>query len=149
MMRVILVDDSRRHREAGVADLTTHGHKVAAFSDYVEAANAMKRSSFDVALLDLLMPAEGMLLGPEGQKHFGRPFPAGFAMSMFAAQQRIPWIAVATDTNHHDHPASAMLDWFKDQRMQVGDSVVMWIHAPLRDDGAKDWPAALQLLQRE
>jgi len=146
-MRIILVDDSRQHREAGVADLAALGHDVVAFSDYGKAAVAIDSGHFDAALLDLLMPAEATTLGPKGLAHLGEPFPAGLGLSMFAADRGVPLIAVASDTSHHDHPASAMLDWFREKRMRVGDSLVLWMHAPLKAGSVKDWSRVLSILE--
>ena len=48
-------------------------------------------------------------------------------------------IAVAPDTNHHNHPMSAVVDWFRGAALSVDGAKVAIMHAPMRDDGAKDW----------
>lgn len=65
---------------------------------------------FDAVLLDLLMPASKMTMGPEGMKFVGQEMPTGFALALKAVLAGAKFVAVVTDTNHHDHPASAMLD---------------------------------------
>ena|SRR3989344_5470066 len=144
-MKILLVDDSRKHRQVGVDDLIALGHEVTSLGDYAEAAKLLYRQKFDAALLDLLMPAEPMMLGDRGLEHLGQPIPVGFPLSILAANEGVPLVAVATDTNHHDHPASAIVDWF-DKQFVVGGSKVMWMHAPLRADGAKDWAEVLNRL---
>lgn len=68
--------------------------------------------SFDVVLCDLLMPAGKTQMGPKGMKYVGQEMPVGFALSLMAAIHGAKYVAVVTDTNHHDHPAAAMLDPF-------------------------------------
>jgi hypothetical protein len=75
--------------------------------------------------------------------------PVGLGLSVFAADKGVPLIAVATDTNHHDHPASAMLDWFRNRRMQMADSIVLWMHAPMKTNEIKDWVAVLKAFEKE
>lgn len=145
-MKVLLVEDSRKHRQAGVADLTALGHEVIALGDYADAAQLLRKQKFDAALLDLLMPAEPMTLGNRGMEFLGQSIPVGFALSMLAAAEGVPLVAVATDTNHHDHPASAMVDWFIRRPLRMQNSLVLWMHAPLRSDGSKDWAEVLNRL---
>lgn len=68
--------------------------------------------SFDAVLSDLLIPASSQTMGPKGMKYVGQEMPVGFALSLMAAIHGAKYVAVVTDTNHHDHPASAMLDPF-------------------------------------
>lgn len=68
---------------------------------------------FDVVLCDLLMPAGERMMGPKGEKYIGQEMPVGFALSLMAALQGAKYVAVVTATNHHDHPAGAMIDPFK------------------------------------
>lgn len=145
-MKILLVDDSPKHRKAGVLDLTALGHEVIAMSDYTEARRVVESGGFDVALLDLLMPAEATTLGGEGMAFFGQPFPVGFPLAISMALQGVKHVAVATDTNHHHHPASAAMDWFRTGPFQIHESHVLFTHAPLRSDGAKDWAKILSVL---
>lgn len=149
-MRILLVDDSPKHRRAGVADLELLGHEVVALADYTEAYRLTGKEYFDVALLDLLMPAEGMTLGEEGMAFFGEPFPVGYPLAISLALSGIGLVAVATDTNHHNHPASAVMDWFRDSPFLVVQGkkrgLVRFLHAPIKEDGAKDWVKVLETL---
>ena len=79
--------------------------------------------SFDVVLSDLLMPASKMSMGDKGFKYVGQEMPVGFAIALMASLHGVKYVAVVTDTNHHDHPASAMLDTFASRCHQEHDSV--------------------------
>lgn len=66
---------------------------------------------FDAVLCDLHMPASGMTLKPDARaKYEGQEMPVGFALAFRAVLSGAKYVAVVTDINHHDHPASAMLD---------------------------------------
>ena len=146
-MKILLVDDSVRHRRAGKRQLEALGHEVTAVCEYGEARKLARDESFDVALIDLLMPAEATTLGPEARvDHVGREIAIGFPLLLSLAGS-VKKIAVATDTNHHNHPMSAAVDWFgRDQPLVVNGSTVLIMHAPLCDDGKKNWEKALELL---
>ena len=139
-MRVLLLDDNLRHRRAGMKQLDALGHEVVALCDYGEARERAKQENFDVALIDLLMPAEPTTLGTEARKEFvGREIAIGFPMVLELSRFGIKKIAVATDTNHHDHPMSAVVDWFHSDTLEVNGAKVIIMHAPMCGDGAKDW----------
>ena len=67
-MKILLVDDSLKHRRSGKSQLEARGHEVVAVSEYGEARELVKEGGFDIALLDLLMPAEATTLGPEARR---------------------------------------------------------------------------------
>lgn len=75
-----------------------------------------KYFKFDVVLCDLLMPAGEEMQGPNpgqlyGHNDFvGQMMPVGFALALRAVLHGARYVAVVTATNHHNHPASAMLD---------------------------------------
>ena len=139
-MRILLLDDNLRHRRAGARQLEALGHEVVALCDYGEARERAKTEPFDVALIDLLMPAEPTMLGEEARKEFvGREIAIGFPLVLELSRLGIGKIAVATDTNHHNHPMSAVVDWFRGAALSVDGAKVAIMHAPMRDDGAKDW----------
>ena len=145
-MKILLVDDSVKHRRAGKRQLEALGHEVVALCDYTEAREEAKKGGFDVALIDLLMPAEPQTLGVEAVKEFvGTEIAIGFPMAISLAILGIGKIAVVTDTNHHNHPMSAAVDWFQGKVQIAGASVII-THAYLNSDGAKDWEAALKSL---
>lgn len=146
-MKILLVDDSPKHRKAGVEQLEALGHEVTALSSYTEAQEVVQQGGrFDVALLDLLMPSEPMTLGGQGLAHLGKPIDVGYSLSIKLALLGVSRIAVATDTNHHHHPASAIMDWFRDRAFQVNEATVAWMHAPMTEEGVKDWSKVLDTL---
>lgn len=145
-MKILLVEDSVRHRRAGQKVLAELGHEVVALHSYHEARKVMERDKFYVALLDLLMPAETDTLGPEAiATHAGVPLGVGFPLIIEAVRQGVPLVAVATDTNHHNHPMSAIVDWFKGQPIHIGNSKVIICHSPIINE-TKDWVAVLKQL---
>ena len=146
-MKILLVDDSVHHRRAGKRQLEASGHTVVAVSEYSEARTLAKEGTFDVALLDLLMPAEATTLGPDARtEHVGREIAIGFPLLLSLAGL-VGKIAVATDTNHHHHPMSAAVDWFLgDPKLVVNGATVLIMHAPMNEDGTKNWGKVLERL---
>jgi CheY-like chemotaxis protein len=147
-MRILLVDDNLRHRRAGQRQLTALGHEVIALCDYTEARDRADKQHFDVALIDLLMPAESTTLSPNAiGKHVGVEIAVGFPLMLALTISGIKLIAVATDTNHHHHPASAMVDWFSGEwPMLINGAKAIVLHAPVAEDGCKDWGKVLAQL---
>jgi len=147
-MKILLLDDSIRHRRAGKRQLEELGHEVVAMSSYFEAEELARKETFDAALIDLLMPAEGRTLGTEAAKeHLGREEGVGFPVAIQLARLGVKMVAVATNTNHHHHPMSAIVDWFGFSRpISINGAKVVFAHSPLNEDGTKDWPMVLRIL---
>ncbi|MEK7560670.1 MAG: hypothetical protein AAB539_01810 [Patescibacteria group bacterium] len=153
-MKILLVDDNARHRRAGIKDLEALGHKVIAISDYWSALDYARNPGnerFDAAILDLLMPAEPTTLSPQAiTEYLGREIAVGFPLILKLSQYGIRRIAVATDTNHHQHPMSAIVDWFQDgQPITANGAKVLIMHAPPRSDGTKAWDEILNRLFKD
>lgn len=146
-VRILLVDDNAKHRRAGVSQLKARGHEVVAISSYYEAMQIARKDHFDAALIDLMMPAEADMLGEKGMAHFALEMPVGFALAMLLAHANVDAVACATDTNHHDHPMSAMVDHFHGVRLLVNQKPVRIMHARLGEDGAKNWLHLLDVLK--
>jgi len=145
MSKILLLDDSLRHRRAGVNQLTALGHEVVALCDYGEARErAMTEDPpFDVALCDLLMPAEPTTLGDAARReHVGREIGIGYPM-VIELSHYVKRVAVATDTGHHDHPMSAIADWFRGRTDVINGAKVQIMHSPM-NDGVKDWARVLE-----
>ena len=147
-MRILILDDSVRHRRAGKRQLEELGHEVVAMSSYFEAEELVGKEAFDAALIDLLMPAEGKTLGADAAKEYlGREEGVGFPVAIQLAKLGVKMVAVATDTNHHHHPMSAIVDWFGFSRPTViNGAKVVFAHSPLNEDGTKDWAEVLRRL---
>lgn len=85
---------------------------------------------FDAVLTDLLVPASKKTLGDKGWKFVGQEMPLGTIIALRAMAAGVKLVAVVTDTNHHDHPASAALDHFPEvsaggQKLLCLNSMVM------------------------
>lgn len=146
-MKILLVDDSRKHRDAGVTDLTALGHEVVTLKNYADVRDVVREQKFDAALIDLLMPSEPMTLGGEGLEHLGEPFAVGYPLAVYLATKDIRYVAVATDTNHHNHPASAIMDWLSGESISINGCSVTLMHSPMKTVGekqVKDWPSVLK-----
>ena len=90
-----------------------------------------ERSSFDVVLCDLLMPAGKTEMGPAGMKYVGQEMPVGFALALMAVVYGAKHVAVVTDAKHHDHPASVMLDRLDETPFSIDGAKVGFYHSPL------------------
>lgn len=147
-MRILLLDNNVRNRRAGKQQLEAKGHTVVTLSAYVETRELAERERFDVALIDLLMPAERMTLGQDALiTHLGREIGVGFPMAIILAASGISKIAVATDSNHHAHPMSAIVDWFGHERpITINGAYVLFLHSPMSANRMKDWVKVLDLL---
>lgn len=70
---------------------------------------------FDVVLTDLLVPASSQSQGNKGRAFVGQESPVGIFIGLLAAiKGRAKYAAVFTDSNHHEHPASACFDVFNE-----------------------------------
>lgn len=77
---------------------------------YLKARKETTLPYWDAVLCDLLMPAGRDAQGGEGERFVGQEMPVGWSLALLAASRGAKYVAVATDMNHHNHPASAMLD---------------------------------------
>ncbi len=148
-----LLQEPRASYEAVDAELKRRGFKNFYSPDATEEEKIASRAerklieqelcpspSFDVVLSDLLMPASEMTMGQDGMKYVGQEMPVGFALSLMASLYGAKYVAVVTDANHHDHPASAMLDSFdsdnrvesgKPPRFVINGAKVGYYHSPM------------------
>jgi len=95
-------------------------------------------------------------MSPKGMEYIFDQLPYGFPLALLAAKQNVPYIAIVTDINHHDHPMSACIDnlssaYWSDQSAQsslykINNSVLGIFHAPFLENGAKDWMRVLNVL---
>jgi len=126
-MKILVIDDSKNHRDSAVQTLA--GHDLAVCSSYDEATKLLEvkypgddgtskygyRPSegekslpyWDAVLCDLLMPASDEC---QCDNWSGQEMPVGWSLALVAASRGAKFVAVVTDMNHHKHPASAMLD---------------------------------------
>ncbi len=91
--------------------LLKNQYKEQGVEDYLAKAKAEALLPYwDVVLCDLLMPAGKDVQGEKGLKYVGQEMPVGWSFAITAALRGAKYVAVVTNMNHHDHPASAMLD---------------------------------------
>lgn len=146
-MKILVIDDGPLHQES--ARQTLKGHELVIAQTYDEAHRLLngdgdvRRQSFDAVLSDLLMPASARAMAKEGLKYIGQEMPVGFAFTLVAALNGAKYVAVVTDTSHHDHPASAMLDAFESRcphkynssgtppRFVINGAKVGYYHSPM------------------
>lgn len=93
---------------------------------------------WDVVLSDLLMPASRETMGGDGMRFVGQEMPVGLVLALLAAKNGAKYVAVVTATNHHCHPASAMLDrlgssYWSDElkpNFAINGAKAMFVHHP-------------------
>lgn len=153
-MKILVIDDNPGHLQAAKEQLEKD-HDLRTTDSYETAIELLvPGTDIQIVLSDLRMPAEPYCLGGKGLQFLGHPMAIGWILLFRAAAAGISRIAVITDTNHHEHPESAALDWIcppywnttQQPRFQVNDSTVLIAHAPLLPDGRKNWAEALQRL---
>jgi len=104
-MKILVVDDNTIHQKAAKAQLKDHDTTVV--GSYGEGQKLVRQKhEFEVVLVDLLMPAWGQ------GKLEGQEMPVGIFLALLAAKNGAKYVAVFTDSNHHQHPASTCFDAF-------------------------------------
>lgn len=110
-LSILVVDNSELNRASAIFQLSER-NSLAVCETYKEAVDLLKSKTFDVALLDLLMPPESFTLsGAAFEKVIGSEFPAGIFTALVAARAGVKNIRIITDASHHDHPATALIDY--------------------------------------
>ena len=121
-MKILVIDDSAVHQES--ARKTLEGHDLTIVGTYDEAMSLFglhkmpwrlkekerQPQEFDAVLTDLLMPAGMGGLGGAGEQYIGQEMPMGFPLVLMAVlKSSAKYLAVVSDTSHHDHPAAYAL----------------------------------------
>ncbi len=126
-LNILVLDDNAAHRASAEHQLA--GHNLTVVSSYNEASELLESNiKFDMALLDLMMPAADMrTLGENAKEFHGKELPMGTILAFQALKAGVKKVAVLTDTNHHNHPASAAFDylggsWNNPSPIRVGDA---------------------------
>lgn len=126
-LNILVLDDNATHRDSAVNQLA--GHNITVASSYVEACRLLRPDTkFDMVLLDLMMPAADMReLGSNRLEFKGKELPMGTILAFQALRAGVKKVGVLTDTNHHNHPASAAFDylggsWNNPHPICVGDT---------------------------
>lgn len=110
IMKILVFDDNVIHRAS--ARITLASHELTVVGSYDEAQKVLLNDGpFDVVLTDLMVFPSKQQLGQPG-KFINQEMPLGSMIALLAIYRGVKNIAIVTDTNHHDHPASAALDFF-------------------------------------
>ncbi|MFA5186189.1 MAG: response regulator [Patescibacteria group bacterium] len=130
-MKILVIDDTAANLEAAKSQLA--GHEVVTVGSFDEAFKLVCHYDsgwqkenvvdFDAVLIDLMMPAGKKSQGPRGMRFVGEEMPLGIFLALQALRSGVKRVGLLTDTNHHDHPASAALDHLG--RMELGESVLV------------------------
>ena len=123
-MKILVLDDNPIHRELAEIQLAAD-HDLTVVGSYDEARDLLDPNYFgqkvcgetspkvdyDVVMVDLLLPASGKEQG--NSSLVGQEMPLGIFLGLLAmVHPRIKNVAVFTDSDHHEHPASACFDAF-------------------------------------
>lgn len=110
-MKILVIDDNPVHQQS--ARQTLEGHDLTVVDSYDLGQKLVKKDhGFEAVLVDLLMPASRQALGTRGEQFGGQEMPVGIFLALLAAKNGAKYVAVLTDSSHHDHPASACFDAF-------------------------------------
>lgn len=150
--KILVLDDSALNRSSAQFQFGA-ANELEVVETYQAAAHALQQQSYDIVALDLLMPPESFTLSQQAYARVaGTEFPAGGIMSLIAANSGSTYVVVITDASHHDHPATALLDFLWDRPLQfVNGSTLVFKQAGVRrieesGEYVKDWAASLDSL---
>lgn len=105
---------------------------------------------FDVVLTDLLMPAPSARLGGRGERFIGQETSLGDMLLLAALNAGVKKVGLLTDSDHHSHPASAAVDMFRGQVMEIGNARIVLHNEAMTEDGSgnrvKNWKDVLTQL---
>lgn len=153
-MKILVIDDKKVNRHS--AKQTIVGHELTVVGNYDEAVRQLDFQEWDAVLTDLLMPAGRDAQGGKGLEFVGQEMPVGLALALLAALRGARYVAVVTATNHHAHPASAMLDRLRPHsgpNFVINGARAMFVHhTPIEVEGigeGKDWGKVLAALLAE
>ena len=159
-MKILVIDDNTDHRQAAIQTLGS-AHNLTVVGTHDEAIKLLSvpydsesDPYWDAVLCDLLMPVSEDRQGSEGRKLAGTEMPIGWALAIDAALNGAKYVAVVTDKNHHDHPASALLDRMCDTVFEInGANALFTSYGGLVDikdtnERGKNWAYTLECLIR-
>lgn len=105
-LRILVIDDSEQQRKVAITQLNEY--EVITADGWNVGEYAIKNGGWDIALIDLSMPAVGDNLGDAGQHWVGKPTPYGFPLALFALKNGVPKVAIVSngnaECNHHAEP---------------------------------------------
>ena len=160
-LKILVIDDSPIHQQAARQQLG-EAHNLTVVGSYDEARNLLgggrdwkEQHGFDAVLCDLLMPADSYMQGDKGASFVGQEMPIGIFLAILAAKNGARYVAVFSDSSHHEHPASACVDDFNAKKnwenhpaimKMCGADVVLTNNRQWIRDGKKQWHKVLEHL---
>ncbi|MFA5994390.1 MAG: hypothetical protein WC823_05525 [Parcubacteria group bacterium] len=144
-MKILVIEDNELHRQS--ARETLAGHDITIVESFDEAMNIMNTRSgfnFEVVLTDMMLPM-GMkrTLTREAFKS-SEQVPYGLIIALRAAISGAKFVAMVTDTNHHQGAMSAAIDFLSSAyynyeegfkpNFVINGAQVMFIHTPFCQD---------------
>lgn len=141
-MKILVIEDDPTHQEAAKAQLKDHDVTVVGSYDEGQALLGAEdpygckmsgKHNFDAVLVDLIMPSSTQMLGRGASSSL---MPVGIFLALLAARNGAKYVAVFTDSNHHDNAASACFDAFhargahQPKLLQVEGAKVLFCNSP-------------------
>jgi len=162
-MKILVIDDYAGNQSAAKAQLAAHDLTIVSTVDEARDLLCSKESTqhFDAVLCDMLMPGGcECYIGYETAKLSAQEMPVGFALTLMAVIHGAKYVAMVTDTGHHHHPISALIDsletagWKNNipirRIFSIDGARVGYYHAPMvKVEGgtySKDWGKVLTTL---
>ena len=167
-MKILVIDDNPVHQAS--ARETLAGHDVTVAKSYEEGFKILvpleaykyvrrgeKGAYYDVVLSDLLMPPSGIMMA-DREKFAGQEQPLGWALVLRAVLNGARYVALVSETSHHDHPAAYALECIdanrdewdrlprKKPQFAINGSRVGFFHNVPKCAGGKNWGRVLQAL---
>lgn len=149
-MDILVIEDKEMHQQS--ARETLKGHEVTIVGSYDDARELLEvKFDFDVVLTDMNMPMSKKTLEREAFKP-NEQVPYGFVLALMAAHGGAKFVAMVTDTNHHQGAMSAALDNLcpsylyhpsdaeQIKRFVINGAEVIFVHTPFVHRISKDAP---------
>lgn len=159
LLSTLIIEDTELHQQSAINQLFQRKEPYVIAKNYEQGKQFLTgiEKPFNIVLTDLMMPKGGRdTMSPTGMEYIFDQLPYGFPLALLAAKQNVPYIAIVTDINHHDHPMSACIDnlssaYWSDHTAQsslykINNSVLGIFHAPFLQNGAKDWMKVIDTL---
>lgn len=170
-MKILVIEDKQIHQDS--ARETLAGHDVTIVGSFDEAKEVLSLSrsfDFDVVLTDMMIPVSARWVRRKDGFDPSTLVPYGFIFALRAAERGAKYIALLTDTNHHQGAMSNALDMIDragyyseglrmTARFNINGAKCVFVHAPYVKeageaeapsmDGRKDWGRVLNDLMAD
>ncbi|MCK4918371.1 MAG: hypothetical protein KAS02_01125 [Candidatus Pacebacteria bacterium] len=117
-----------RYKDLPLCDLNEEEREVRFVFQCDCHKKATTHPDFDIVMTDLMVLASRQAQDPEGEHYVGQEMPIGTTIALLSLCAGIKKVAVVTDQNHHDHPASAAFDCFSGKGKLEGVEIICTNH---------------------